>query len=353
MAMQFGKAVTRAIDGGAEYDFELVTEYERAADDEREVYSAVISAQNLGDRIDRMDVDSRYRSNPIVLSNHNRDRPIGSALRVKRERDTGAWVSDFVFAEGDAEADRIRNLWQQGTLRAVSIGFSTRKGIPVLHEFSIVPIGLDEMALARDDTEGSDMTDDEKGALGPKCPSGDAAPWASQGDDAVKTRVVDDLEHGNPVRNRDANSDALDNWDSDEPPEIEVVNDSSTSEGFNAQQMTPEGIDLLVKARVAEGLRTAMLRERVKPLLPKDFAGDDLTEMLRAAVGNGVSELESRSIDYLEGRLDVMLEKRAAASDAYASVVLTTTRTNEVHASGIQDIIRLEASQEVRDGIAD
>ena len=352
--MKYGDISTRAVDYEAECDIQVATDFVRSDKDERKVYSAVISAQNLGDRIDKMDVESRFKTNPIVLFGHDREKPIGNALNVRRERDTGAWVSDFVFADKDPEAARIQNLWSQGTLRATSIGFSVRKDTPILHEFSIVPIGLDEKALARDDEsidteEIEDMTDKEDAREAPE-------QEVTEDGTAVRTRVVGDLSHGEPVQNRDANSDALDNWDGDEPPEIEVVGDSSDSDGFNDDtersrtdvvSMERAELDKMVAEAVAESRRVSGLTSRALQVLPDgyDATDKDVHDILKDAVGRGVSELDERSIDYLEGRLDAILERRNFADNQLRDVGKGIDNVSDVMSTkpefkGIQDVIR-------------
>lgn len=106
----------------------------------------------------------RYKRNPVVLFAHdNRSLPIGRASEV--EVKDGQLVADITFASAEANP-LAENVWksvQEGTLRAVSVGFrphqikSERRddkdvyllGDNELYEISVVPIPSNPEALAR------------------------------------------------------------------------------------------------------------------------------------------------------------------------------------------------------------
>lgn len=106
----------------------------------------------------------RYKRNPVVLFAHdNRSLPIGKASNV--EVKDGQLVADITFASAEANP-LAENVWksvQEGTLRAVSVGFrphqikSERRddkdvyllGDNELYEISVVPIPSNPEALAR------------------------------------------------------------------------------------------------------------------------------------------------------------------------------------------------------------
>lgn len=73
---------------------------------------------------------ARYRRNPVVLFGHNHDDlpvAVTTAIEVLPGRGVRA---KFRWLEGDARADRVRNAFEQGALRAASIGFLPRTSTP-------------------------------------------------------------------------------------------------------------------------------------------------------------------------------------------------------------------------------
>lgn len=97
---------------------------------EAEEYSVIISTSQpdrMGDVVVSSGINySNYMAtNPIVLFNHGRDMQVGSAPIAKStsmKTFKNKVESKFVFAEGDEQAARIKNLWETGYLNAASIG---------------------------------------------------------------------------------------------------------------------------------------------------------------------------------------------------------------------------------------
>lgn len=142
-------------------------------DDDAEVYSFTASteAEDSHGTIVRQSWDlSRFQANPIVLWNHDTDKPIGRAeVRV----DAGSLVADIRLAKGIQQADEAKLLIDQGILKGVSVGFrpqniafksevtgqdedgkDTVRRIPVfenneLFEISLAPVPSNPEALAR------------------------------------------------------------------------------------------------------------------------------------------------------------------------------------------------------------
>ena len=76
-----------------------------------------------------------------------------------------------------------------------------------------------------------------------------------------------------------------------------------------------------------------------------DATDKDVHDILKDAVGRGVSELDERSIDYLEGRLDATLERRNLADKALRDAGKGIGNVSDVMSTkpefkGIQDVIR-------------
>ena len=84
-----------------------------------------------------------YRENPVVLYAHDRtsELPVGRTTSIRRTN--RGLVADFEFLPNDERAQRVKNAWDKGFLRAASVGVrQTREG-PELVEWSIVPVPAD------------------------------------------------------------------------------------------------------------------------------------------------------------------------------------------------------------------
>ena len=105
-----------------------------------------------------------YARNPVVMWAHDAvgrspsgGLPIGRTLELDRGP-SGRIVAEFEFLEGDPFAQRVRNAWDQGFLRAASISWLPLESKPVdggrlrdtrseLLEWSIVAVPADPDAL--------------------------------------------------------------------------------------------------------------------------------------------------------------------------------------------------------------
>ena len=100
---------------------------------------------------------AEYLQNPVVLWAHNRFSvpPIGSCTRLDLEPDR--IVAETKFAQGVSLAEDLFRLYEQGVLRAWSIGFLPRRSTPMasglritewdLLEYSAVPVPENPAAL--------------------------------------------------------------------------------------------------------------------------------------------------------------------------------------------------------------
>lgn len=65
-----------------------------------------------------------FRKNPVLLWAHRTDGvPIGAVTRITAERAVGVGAA-WRWVRGDEFADRVRRAWEQGAIRAASIGFT-------------------------------------------------------------------------------------------------------------------------------------------------------------------------------------------------------------------------------------
>ena len=133
------------------------------------LYSVTIFANELSRDGVSVDIDgmdfSNYRKNPVVLFAHDYSGrtessglPIGRTVGLDRTPD-GRIRADFEFLSGDPFADRVRNAWNRGFLRAASIGWKAIEARPndrgrglrivksELIEWSIVAVPADPDAL--------------------------------------------------------------------------------------------------------------------------------------------------------------------------------------------------------------
>ncbi len=71
-----------------------------------------------------------FRKNPALLWGHDySELPIGTVERISAEADQGLRAR-WRWLEGDARAERVKNAWRQGVVRAASVGFIPRREEP-------------------------------------------------------------------------------------------------------------------------------------------------------------------------------------------------------------------------------
>lgn len=139
-----------------------------------------------------------YRKNPVVLWAHDQDAPpIGRCVWVKSDESKRGLISKVQFAETEL-ATEIWSLYQQGFLRAFSIGARPGEGSPPtpdevrkredlaackwiwrkieLTELSCVPVPANPEALATAVSKGLALSDGLRRRLGVDAPAGRPAP---------------------------------------------------------------------------------------------------------------------------------------------------------------------------------
>ena len=125
-----------------------------------------------------------YRRNPVVMWAHDSvgrspsgGLPIGRTLAISRAPN-GAIIAEFEFLENDPFAQRIRNAWDKGFLRAASISWLPLESRPAengrlrdirseLLEWSIVSIPADPDALRETHRRMLDSLLSERGIAPP------------------------------------------------------------------------------------------------------------------------------------------------------------------------------------------
>ena len=129
-----------------------------------------------------------YRRNPVVMWAHDSvgrspsgGLPIGRTLAISRAPN-GAIIAEFEFLENDAFAQRIRNAWDKGFLRAASISWLPLESRPAsngrlrdvrseLLEWSIVSIPADPDALRETHRRMLDSLLSERGIVASRAAS--------------------------------------------------------------------------------------------------------------------------------------------------------------------------------------
>ena len=287
-----------------------------AAQSDATVYEAVIAQQDMGVDLKRMDVESRFAQNPVILWSHDGwEPPIARSLEVRREFETGAWVSKFQFAEGDARADRIRNLWDQDVLRAMSIGFNMVKDsegrqVPLLCEHSVVAVGLDEKALKRS--------------------------YAGITIDAINDAYI--LNASKRMEESMTDKETSEHESQDEVPEDTPPEDAPAEDADDVEERIAKEVDARASA-IAKQVQVraeerADLIVRTASLMPSSFdtRGKNEHEILVAAVGDEVENAGERTSEYLLGRVDAILERRANAAKALANPKTATNTPKDLRA---------------------
>lgn len=82
---------------------------------------------DVGDlmKFDAVDL-GRYKKNPILLYNHDRNLPIGRVIEVKVS-EAGLWVKAVISNSADTIVSYVRDLVKEGILKTFSIGFEPKE----------------------------------------------------------------------------------------------------------------------------------------------------------------------------------------------------------------------------------
>lgn len=95
-----------------------------------------------------------YKKNPVILFNHNMDKPIGKCVDVK-PMEGGLWVKCQISKSADPTISMVRDLVEEGILNSFSVGFDAKEKVKnsegineisdsELYEVSIVSIPMNQ-----------------------------------------------------------------------------------------------------------------------------------------------------------------------------------------------------------------
>lgn len=315
-------------------------------------YAVTIAATtDIGDGnpldIARLDLE-RYLKNPVVLWSHDAwTIPIGQTISLER---TGEKLrAEFEFLPGDEFADRVRNAWDHGFLRAASIGWENSDGMrDVMLEWSIVNIPADPEALrslraieglinaphptrSQDGPEGLDTGDKDGAPSPPEAESEDQVmpdqttvvetipeETASDSGPDMQGRLTDALLGASVARAMDETKTRNAETGTDEDKREEPAGESETPD---LADVVARAVNTALDARAAaeakskseaedadEAFRLAVAQrsqiiERAKPHLPEDFHphAKSNAEIMRAALGDKATD--GMSEDFMRGML--------------------------------------------------
>jgi HK97 family phage prohead protease len=130
----------------------------RAQGDEPSITISTSAPDRDGDVLIPSGCDlANYRKNPIVLFGHDYEAlPVGSTTRIDVRAD--GLVASWQWLSGDDRAQRVRNAYEQGALRAASVGFRPVQSSPRMEggklyskwellEWSLVPVPANPEAV--------------------------------------------------------------------------------------------------------------------------------------------------------------------------------------------------------------
>ena len=131
-----------------------------------QVIASTNSIDRQGDSIDQSGWQlANYLKNPVMLWAHNYDElPVAKALQIDVVNDQLIATFQFASAEANPKAAQIKQLYDEGFLNAVSVGFIPlkRSGNIIIEqellEISFVPVPANQDALALAMTKGLDVS---------------------------------------------------------------------------------------------------------------------------------------------------------------------------------------------------
>lgn len=311
-------------------------------------YKIVIAATDDGVDLSRMDVNSRYAANPVILFAHDHQIPIGKTIRGPYRED-GRWVAEFQFAENDPTAERLRNLYDQGILNAASIGFyeiEEDSGVkyPLLVEWSLVVVGMDKLALAMRQLDNQ-IVDLEKQMNSSNESEVRDIEVSQEETSEIEEETIESQEEEEEVA--EVEEEEEEEESSEETPEEEVAEDEVEEESSELSPDREQSADWITRDQAADMVKSALDREklvtRTKDLLPGDFDPDQAStrELLVLAVGNEVSDIDQRSNDYLLGRVDAILERRSRGITLNkATMIIESERSRPRNINELKKLIR-------------
>ena len=268
-----------------------------------------------------MDLET-YMKNPVVLWNHDQDRiPIARTKKLRRNFD-GSIDAKVEWNTSDPFARSVKKAWDNGYINAASIGFvHDGQGNSRAIEWSFVDCPADEYALRKsvkafmhdivelEDKQEAHMTNSDIEAMVKKTvaehvdkPTFDKDSLGSAISEAVSTAVDERIKLALDERDAALKA-ASDAEDEKTAAEMEIV------------QRSESRADLLMGT---------------KGMLPEEFVtkGKSDREIMVAALGDRVDDIQNKSDDYLKARLDMEIETRSQAGVMFNAPTVTTKSDN-------------------------
>lgn len=156
-----------------------------------------------GDRImpGGMRAENFLKNSPLLFGHDHRALPVGTVTSLNQQ--DHHVVASWRWLEGDEFADRVRNAWEQGVLRAASIGFRPLRSVPndfggqdilewELYEISLVPIPANPAAVRTLKQLGLLGADTQAGERCYACGNGDVLEIR---DDATALEIIEPVTH--------------------------------------------------------------------------------------------------------------------------------------------------------------
>ena len=289
-------------------------------------YRAVIAVNDdVGDgrpiNLRGMSLDA-YRKNPIVLLNHDRfDRSLPIARTTNIEWTNRGLEAEFEFLPGDDNANRVRNAWDRGFLRAASVsarpvdqgGQGGLPGIPTKHE-------LIEWSIVAVPADVDSVRSVHRSAINeillppPEDVKMDEKEIQATVEAAVK-RSLEALDKGGAL---------------DKPNEAMLTERMAAivkGEVNAALKQRDDAVTAQAKAEAdakasaerasADAESRADLLVTVRGLVPDGTVtkGKSTHDLLVLAAGDEVTDAANRSDDYLLAKVETIVERRAAAAN--------------------------------------
>lgn len=271
----------------------------RAAGDEPEIVISTAAVDREGDILEPDGAElADYQKNPVVGYGHFRHEtlPIAATTSITREPGRGLRAR-WRWLEGDAFAERVRNAWEQGVLRAASVGFlpldfeprTDGRGLRYtrwsLLEWSLVPIPANPEAVRSLKALGLPVTeagDDVVLVLRDEpLPESTSSTWPSRVVDA-RDLLRDYL--GSVTDATDARFDPLRDADASITAFLEALSAQATGRGASSRRMSPQ--------------------EPERFAVDRDELADVVRTTLRDTLGVLVARETRAAVNQLRGRID-------------------------------------------------
>ncbi len=296
-------------------------------------YRVVVSARN-DDGMPALDLaqlkTDRYLANPVVLWQHDQYQglPIGRTTRLEMAPE--GLVAEFEFLPGDEKAERIKNAWDRGFLRAASAGWKYEEGgTPTLVEWSLVSVPMDPEALRASHGAMLEhlLSEEEEEDVS------DKSQQQSTNDQAAPSGNIV-VEEGTLGRDEAPLGEGEALLEDEEPsPEGGAATAATGLPADAAGQLSEEQV------RVAAQKRAELLVAAQRLVPDGDFSTASDLEILQAAVGNRVPAGQRSDESYLRGVLDTVISARSQAPNGASQIASASPVASHYHRPNIMSLI--------------